>query len=139
MRVKLLNDNCMPYRANVEDAGMDLRTDKEVVLRPGEYATINTGVKMKIPEGNFGLVAPRSGLGSKGLNLRNTLGIIDAGYIGEIFINVINNGSDYIILGQYERVFQLVIVPFTHVLLEIVDELEKTARGENGFGSSGTH
>lgn len=139
MQIKLLDKKCMPYRANANDAGIDLRTRESITLRPGEWGRINTGIKIKIPNGNFGLVVPRSGLGSQGLNLRNTAGIIDSDYVGEVFINVVSKGVDYIILEKYQRVFQLIIIPYTYIELEEVDELKNTERGENGFGSSGTH
>lgn len=139
MKVKLKNKDCMPTRAHTSDAGLDLRTDRQVILRRDGYETIHTGVWVEIPAGNFGLIVPRSGLGSRGFILRNTVGIIDSDYRGELMLMATNKGSDAIVLNKYERVAQLVIIPYTKVDLEIVDELDDTVRGKKGFGSSGAH
>ena len=139
MRVKLLNKNCMPTRGHPNDAGLDLRTDREIVLRRDGYETIHTGVWAEIPEGCFGLIVPRSGLGSRGFILRNTIGIIDSDYRGELMLMCTNKGFDAIILKEYERVAQLVIIPYAKVDLEVVESLKDTKRGTGGFGHTGTH
>lgn len=139
MKVKLKDKDCLPTRSHKSDAGLDLKTDRELVVRRNAYETIHTGVWAEIPENHFGLVVPRSGLGSRGFLLRNTVGILDSNYRGEIMLMATNKGLDAIILKQYERVAQLVILPYTRVDLEVVDELEDTDRGSSGFGDSGTH
>lgn len=139
MRIKLDDKYCIPNRAHETDAGLDLKTIKEVVLRVGGYETIHTGVYCEIPPGHFGLVVPRSGCGSKGFVLRNTVGIIDSAYRGEIMLMAANKGNDTLVLKKFERVAQLVIIPYTKVGLEVVESLDDTERGAKGFGDSGTH
>jgi dUTP pyrophosphatase len=139
MKIKLDNKNCMPKRGREGDAGLDLRSKKEVLIRRDGYETIFTGVRVEIPKNHFGLIVPRSGLGSRGFILRNTVGIIDESYRGEILLMATNKGQDAIVIKQYERVAQLIIIPYLQVDLEVVDSLEDTERGSLGFGSSGSH
>lgn len=138
MRIKLSDEKCLPTRGHPNDAGLDLRSDRQVIIRRDGHETIHTGISVEIPQDHFGLVIPRSGIGSKGFRLRNTVGIIDSDYRNEILLMSTNKGYDAIVIQQYERVAQLVIIPYNKVELEIVDELEDTKRG-SGFGSSGTH
>ena len=138
MKIRLDDDKCLPTRGHPNDAGLDIRSIKQVVIRRDAYETIHTGLYIELPKGHFALVVPRSGIGSKGLRLRNTVGIIDSDYRKEILLMAINKGHDAIVINQYERIAQLVIIPYTYVDLEIVNDLEETNRGE-GFGSSGRH
>ena len=78
------------------DAGLDLCATEDVTLYPGEWKMVGSGVSMAIPKGFVGLVTPRSGLGCKGLVLKNTLGIIDAGYRGEIKMPLYNNNPTHV-------------------------------------------
>ena len=139
MRIKLDDEKCMPKRSHPSDAGLDIRSIKQVVVMRDRDSDLHTGLYVEIPPGHFGLIVPRSGLGSKGLRLRNTVGIIDSDYRGEIMLMAKNKGHDTIVINKYERIAQLVIIPYTYVDLEVVDSLEDTVRGENGFGSTGTH
>lgn len=139
MRIKLSDEKCLPKRGHPNDAGLDLRSDRQVVIRRDGYETIHTGLTAEIPEGHFGLVVPRSGIGSKGFILRNTVAVIDSDYRGEIMLMATNKGQDAIIIQQYERVAQLVIIPYTKVDLEVVNNLGDTERGTGGFGHTGKH
>lgn len=139
MKIKLEDEKCMPTKAHDTDAGFDIYCPKETLLRPGEYGDIDTGLSIEIPESCFGMIVPRSGIGSRGLSLRNTVAIIDSEYRGNIILKVINKGRDYMVINKYERIAQLIIVPFLLVNLEVVSDLEETDRGTQGFGSSGRH
>ena len=127
-----------PTRAHSTDAGLDLYSLQSATIPPGGRELISTGVHVSIPPGYVGLVCPRSGLAHKqGLTVLNAPGIIDAGYTGEIKVNLHN--TDY--LPQYvdfgDRIAQLVIAPIPEAHLVQVDTLDTTERGDNGHGSTG--
>lgn len=129
----------VPSYANAFAAGLDLsvKTEEALVLCPGAHQTIHTGLSCALPRGYFGLIAIRSGLGSRGLVLSNGLGIIDEDYRGEIRIPLYNHGEETIRLENGERVAQMILIPYIQPILEEVDQLEETERGKEGFGSSG--
>ena len=137
MKVKLQGGATAPKYAKDGDAGLDLCSRDHAILYPGEKLNIGTGVHVAIPRFHVGLLVPRSGLGGRGLTLRNTVGVIDSGYRGEVIAMCVNNGEDPISIQKGERFAQLVVVPFLSVPVEVVDELDSTERGETGFGSSG--
>lgn len=138
MKVKLLDGNCRPYKKHYSDAGFDLKSANEsFIILSNETATINTGICVEIPIGYCCMIFPRSGLGSKGLVLRNTVGIIDSDYRGEIMLKVKNTGNDPIVIDQYDRVAQMILIPIALGELEFVNELTETKRGEGGFGHTG--
>ena len=149
INVKLTDEAPLPKHAKPGDAGLDLTTRETVVLEPGETKIVGTGVSVEIPNGCVGLVFPRSGLGSRGVNLSNCVGVIDSGYRGEIKAPLHNNhptvlhamgrimaSHDRMIIERGERVCQLVVVPFVTCECVEVDELSDTERGTNGFGST---
>lgn len=128
----------IPKRAHREDAGLDLRTTTDIRLVPGERALINTGISVGIPAGYVGLVAPRSGLAHKhGITIMNSPGVVDAGYHGDLFVNVVNHGSSAVTLRAGDRIAQLLIVPAVLGLLRVVDDLGESDRGMRGHGSTG--
>lgn len=129
----------LPSYAYAGDAGLDLRANEDVVLRPFERKLISTGLAIGIPEGYAGFVQPRSGLAlKKGLSMANTPGLIDAHYRGELKVCAINlDPHDDIVITKGERIAQLVIQKVPVVSLVEVDELDETDRGVGGFGSSG--
>ena len=139
LKVKLTDGAPLPKHAKPGDAGLDLTARDSVRLEPKDTAMMGPGVAVEIPEGYVGLVFPRSGLASKrGVNLANCVGVIDSGYRGEIKAPLHNNGKHPEHIAEGERVCQLVIVPFVACECVAVEELAETARGEGGFGSSGT-
>lgn len=151
LRVKLTDGAPLPKHARPGDAGLDLTSREAVTLLPGETKMVGTGVAVEIPKGYVGLVFPRSGLGSNGVNLSNCVGVIDSSYRGEIKAPLHNNHPTrvYTTLGGWhdnykgmtidrgERVCQLVMVPYATCECVSVDELSETDRGEGGFGSTG--
>lgn len=146
IRVELLHEKAAPYVGSAEAAGMDLRAAMTtaagfVWLQPNESLLVSTGVKVDIPKGWVGIVAPRSGLGFKyEVMLANTIGVIDSDYTGEIKVKLVNRGKQPMDIGDFDRVCQMIILPHyqVHDNIEIVDSLEKeTERGDSGFGQSG--
>ncbi len=129
----------LPSRAHPGDAGLDLHASEDVVLKPGERASVGTGIAVAIPDGYAGFVVPRSGLAAKhGIGVVNAPGLIDSGYRGEIRVLLINlDPSDPFEGGKGERIAQLVIEKVEASTLREVDELPESARGHGGFGSTG--
>lgn len=129
----------LPRYAYEGDAGLDLRANEHVVLRPYERALISTGLAIALPDGYAGFVQPRSGMAIKqGLSIVNTPGLIDAHYRGELKVIAINLDADHeIVIVRGDRIAQLVIQRVPTVRLVEVDELDATDRGTGGFGSSG--
>ena len=138
MKIKVLNKNCVPYRAHEWDAGLDVKATEDCVIMPGESKQIGLGVCVEIPNGYVGLLCPRSGLSVRTmLRPSITVGVIDAGYTGEIHQPLTNHGTEKMVIHEGDRIGQLVIVPCLTPKLEFVDELEDTERGSGAFGSTG--
>ena len=140
LRIKRLDPELpLPAYAHEGDAGMDLYAAADVTLQPFERALIPTGIAVAIPEGFAGFVQPRSGLAIKrGLSLVNTPGLIDSHYRGEIKLIAINlDPTQPLRITRGEKVAQFVIQTVERAVLTEVDELDATARGEGGFGSTG--
>ena len=129
----------LPGYAYAGDAGLDLRANEDIVLKPFERRLVSTGLAIAIPEGYAGFVQPRSGLAlRKGLSMANTPGLVDAHYRGELKVCAVNLDSEIPIeIKKGERIAQLVIQKVPVVDLVEVDELDETDRGAGGFGSSG--
>jgi len=130
----------LPRRARQGDAGLDLASNADAKVRPGERALIPTGLAVAIPEGHAGLVLPRSGLASRqGLTLANAPGLIDPGYRGEVTIAVVNlDPVEPVEIRKGDRIAQLLVVPFAQAEAVEVELLPGSERGTGGFGSSGT-
>jgi len=131
----------VPHYALPGDAGADLSLAEDVDLAPFERALVGTGVAVAIPEGYAGFVHPRSGLAHRlGLSLVNAPGTIDAGYRGEIKVNLINlDPTTPLVLRRGDRIAQLVVQPVVHARFVPVDDLPETERGQGGHGSTGGH
>lgn len=131
----------LPAYAYEGDAGLDLRSNEDVVLAPFERRLIGTGLAIAIPDGYAGFVQPRSGLAlKKGLSMANTPGLVDAHYRGELKVCAINLDAHVpIVISKGERIAQLVIQRVPQVHLREVEQLDETDRGEGGFGSSGVN
>jgi dUTP pyrophosphatase len=128
-----------PAYALPGDAGADLTLAEDVELAPFERALVGTGVAVAIPEGYAGFVHPRSGLAHRlGLSLVNAPGTIDAGYRGEIKVNLVNlDPTTPLRLHRGDRVAQLVVQPVVRARFVAVDRLPDSARGSGGHGSTG--
>lgn len=135
----------MPKHAKPGDAGVDLSVSKDVDIQEGETVIVGTGFSFAIPDGMYGMLAPRSGFASKyGVTLANTPSIIDSGYRGEVKLALYrnygpNDGKKHLPLHieKGTRVAQMVLNTYATCEFVEVDELSETERGEGGFGSSG--
>jgi len=135
---RLRDDAVLPAPAYAGDAGLDLSACERVELRPGERATVGTGLAVAIPEGYAGFVQPRSGLASRhGITVVNAPGLVDAGYRGELRVVLLNTDpAEPFVVEPGMRIAQLVLVPVALAEpVEVVD-LPGSERGERGFGSS---
>lgn len=126
----------MPERAHKDDAGLDLRSPIEVVIKAGEAAVIDTGVHIEIPSGYVGMLKSKSGLNVKYSLLSE--GVIDSGYTGSIIIKLYNHGKCDMMVEKGDKISQLVILPIITPIPHVVDKMDETERGNNGFGSTGT-
>lgn len=135
MKIMLDDGAFMPVRGHKTDAGLDLRTPIGFVVRPHNSATINTGVHIELPPNTVGMLKSKSGL-----NVKNNItseGVIDVGYTGSIVVKLYNHGENPVSFNEGDNISQLVVLPICPVELEIVESLETTERGNNGFGSTG--
>lgn len=163
LRVKLLFDTSkLPERANPTDAGLDLFADSITFVEGGkqmaletikqclkstnpilpniDFIEYGTGIAVEIPEGYVGLLFARSSVTKKDLILKNSVGVIDSGYRGEIKLRFQSTNMNYLdnIYDYEDKVGQLVIVPISILEVEVVSELSDSERGDKGFGSSGS-
>lgn len=143
MKVKVVNKSGidLPQYATEFSAGMDVRAaiDAPVVMEPLQRAMIPTGLYLQIPEGYEVQVRPRSGLAAKkGITVLNAPGTIDADYRGEVCVILVNLSNDPFTVERGERVAQLVLAKHEIIEWEETDALEDSARGDGGFGSTGT-
>jgi dUTP pyrophosphatase len=129
----------VPSYAHPGDAGADLVTASDVELGPGERAVVGTGVAIALPEGYAAFVHPRSGLAARaGLSVVNAPGTVDAGYRGEIKVCLINHDRrEPVRLRRGDRIAQLVVQRVERVTFAEVAELPGSARGSDGYGSTG--
>lgn len=141
VNIKILDDRAiLPTYGSEESAGADLYAclDESITILPGKSYLFHIGIAMEIPSGYVGLVFARSGLATKkGLAPANKVGVIDADYRGEIMVPLFNQSDEPRVIEHGERIAQLVITPFVAAKWNVVNELECTNRGENGFGSTG--
>ena len=142
IQVKVINKGKqpLPAYATEQSAGMDLRADIEqpVTLKPLERRLIPTGLHIALPQGYEAQVRPRSGLALKhGITVLNTPGTIDADYRGEIGVVLVNLSNEDCVVNPGERVAQMVIAKYEQAVLQTVDTLDETERGEGGYGHTG--
>jgi dUTP pyrophosphatase len=131
----------LPGYARSGDAGADLTAAEDIELAPGQRAVVGTGIAIALPEGYAGFVHPRSGLAARhGLTMVNAPGTIDAGYRGEIKVILLNTDpSRPVALRRGDRIAQLVVQRVENVTFREVPALPESARGADGFGSTGGH
>ena len=138
MKVKLDYGAYMPERAHSTDAGLDIKapnTKDVFIIKARGSATIKTGVHIQLPKGTAGLLVSKSGLNVK-FDITST-GLIDEGYTGEIDVKLYNHGDEDFYVYPGYKISQLVIIPVLYEPVELVDELDESERGANGFGSTG--
>jgi dUTP pyrophosphatase len=131
----------LPAYAHPGDAGADLVSAEDVELAPGERRLVHTGVAVALPDGHVGLVHPRSGLAARlGVTVLNAPGTVDAGYRGEILVNLVNHDrTNTVTISRGDRIAQLLVQRVERARFHLVDELPDTVRGAGGHGSTGGH
>lgn len=135
MKIKLDDGAYKPLRAHKTDAGLDLLSPMHKVIRANDWESIDTGVHVEIPVGYVGMITSKSGLMAKeGITSRGT---IDSGYTGSIKAVLFNHSKKDYIVEKGQKITQLVLIPIITPNVEIVDSLEETERGSDGFGSTG--
>jgi len=133
---RLTKEVILPSYAHPGDAGMDLYSLEERVLKPGERYTFSSGLAAEIPKKFVGLIWERSGLATKD-GLISLGGVIDSGYRGEIVVALWNLSKKRVKINKGERIAQLLIQPIAHVTIKEVNKLTNSKRGAGGFGSTG--
>lgn len=139
MKIKLDKGAKMPTRAHSTDAGLDLYCPDMGIgsfhIPPQGSVIIDTGVHIELPIGTVGMVKSKSGLNVKyGITSE---GVIDSGYIGSVVVKLYNHSDAWYTINEGDKISQLVVLPVYLPTLELVEALEETERGDNGFGSSG--
>ena len=128
----------LPAYETAGSAGLDLRAAGDFTLKPGERSLVPTGIAIALPPGYEAQIRPRSGLAVKhGVTVLNSPGTIDSDYRGEVKVPLINHGDRDFAITRGDRIAQMVIAPVTRIAWKSVTELDATARGAGGFGSSG--
>lgn len=135
MKIVLDDGAYMPKKAHEADAGYDIKSPVCRFVGPGDSVVIDTGVHIQIPIGHVGFLKSKSGL-----NVNHGLvseGVIDSGYTGSIKVKLYNHGSEPYTVNVGDKISQIVFLPTSTFDMELVESLEKTERGDGGFGSTG--
>lgn len=126
-----------PVYGHQGDAGFDLFSCLQLTIKPGETATVPTGLQMAIPSGYVGLIWDKSGIAMSGVH--RLAGVVDSGYRGEVRVVLTNLGKEPFIIHSGMKIAQMLIQPVQTVEIVEVDSLDRTTRGEGGFGSTGLY
>ena len=148
LKIKKLHDDAtLPTLGSEYAAGYDLHaylndeysmSNRRITIPPHSTVKIGTGISMAVPQGYFGAIFARSGLATKqGLRPANCVGVVDCDYRGEVIVALHNDSDINKIVTHGDRIAQLVLLPYQHMVIKAVDELDETERGEGGFGSTG--
>lgn len=136
MKIVLDEGAFMPVRGHADDAGLDLRSRESFKLWPGESYSTDIGVHFDIPRGYFGKIESKSGL-----NVNESIvccgGVVDAGYTGSVVVKLYNLGNKAHTFKAGDKLAQIIFLPCGAPVLEVVDKLDETERGDSGFGSTG--
>ncbi len=139
IQVKKLHPEAkVPNFAHPGDAGMDLYSVAHMVLRPGERASVPTGIAIALPDGYVSLVWDKSGVSHKN-GVKTLGGVLDCGYRGEYLIGLVNLSQEDFEIKVGQKIAQLLIQKVEHPEIEEVAELDETSRGDGRFGSTGVH
>lgn len=139
IKITTLDGELRPRRAHPTDAGLDLFAAEQCLIRAGSRCLVDTGIHISIPEGYYGHVCPRSGLAVRGIDIG--AGIIDSGYTGRVKVLMIYNGDETeFLVKKYDKIAQLLVlkcdISTPQVMIGGPELLDKTERGESGFGST---
>lgn len=134
--LKIDKDVPLPNYAKSGDAGLDLYSAEEVMLRPRERYGVKTGIKMEIPQGYVGLIWDKSGVALNS-GVKTMAGVVDSGYRGEVQAVLINLSDQDFHIKKYSKVAQMLVKKVEQADIEVVDCLSETDRGDGAFGSTG--
>jgi dUTP pyrophosphatase len=135
-QVKLnYEDAQAPTRGSDEAAGYDLYSYESETVAPNQIKLIDTGISIRVPEGTYGRIAPRSSVSKKGILIN--AGVIDRDYRGPIKVMLHNLSNNDYVINKNDRIAQLILEQIKTPSVELVEELDDTERGERGFGSTG--
>ena len=139
IKIKKIKENAIvPKYAHHGDAGVDLYSTEDYIIKPGERVLVSTGIAIAIPKGHEAQVRPKSGLALKhGISIVNTPGTVDCEYRGEIGVIAINLGNEDFKIEKGNKIAQMVFNKIEKADFEEVKELDDTTRGDGGFGSTG--
>lgn len=141
IKIKKIKENAIiPTKGSDGSAGYDLYAciDDDVLIKPHETTMIGTGISVELPDNTFGAIFPRSGIATKyGLAPANKVGVCDSDYRGEYMVALHNHSNITQIVKPFDRIAQLIILPYINVDFVESNLLSETERGENGFGSTG--
>lgn len=142
VKIILRDNNCLPVKAHESDAGYDLKSMNDYVVNPNEQVLVDTGINIGLPKEQDWIyqaqIRPRSGLAlKKGITITNSPGTIDENYHGNIGVIIRNTGKESFVINKYDKIAQMVITKIPKTELVIVDSLQDSDRGSNGFGSTG--
>lgn len=148
LKIRKLHDDAMfPTLGSEYAAGYDLYAylndkysmgNRRITIPPHHTVKIGTGISMAVPQGYFGAIFARSGLATKqSLRPANCVGVVDCDYRGEVIVALHNDSDSNKTITHGDRIAQLVLLPYQHMTIKAVDELDETARGDGGFGSTG--
>jgi dUTP pyrophosphatase len=139
IKIKKIKENAVvPKYAHHGDAGVDLYSTEDYILKPGERTLVSTGIAIAIPPGHEAQVRPKSGLALKhGISIVNTPGTVDCEYRGEIGVIAINLGQEDFKIEKGNKIAQMIFNKIEEADFEEVKELDDTTRGDGGFGSTG--
>lgn len=142
VKIVLRDNNCLPIKAHESDAGYDLKSMNDYVVNPNEQVLVDTGINIGLPKEQDWIyqaqIRPRSGLAlKKGITITNSPGTIDENYHGNIGVIIRNTGKESFVINKYDKIAQMIIAKIPKTELVIVDSLQDSDRGSNGFGSTG--
>jgi len=138
IKIKKLNlEAIIPSYAHEGDAGMDIFSCEDVIIKPNERHLVSTGISIELPEGYVALVWDKSGVANKGI--KSMGGVIEYTYRGEYKIILYNTSKEPYEIKKAQKIAQLLIQPIITAEIQEVLELSETKRGDGGFGSTGLH
>lgn len=136
LQVQICDSFALPPQRQTEGAaGYDLFSCESKTIKPNTWELVNTGIRIKLLEGTYGRIAPRSGLSCKGINVG--AGVIDMDYTGLVKVLLFNHSKDDLVVKVGDRIAQLIIEMIKTPKVIVVDTLPETERGDKGFGSTG--
>ncbi len=138
VKIKKIKENAIvPEYAHEGDAGVDLYSTEDYLLKVGERVLVSTGIKIAVPEGYEAQIRPKSGLALEhGISVVNTPGTVDSCYRGEVGVIAINHGNEDFKIEKGKKIAQMIFNKIEEAEFEEVEELDNTRRGEGGFGST---